>query len=146
MLTRKEGDKKFSMNQNFTLLFVFRRTLRIIMDAKRCHRSQWNQPFEIESHCTNLVKQTRCHCENVDIGLTRSNSFHLLWTEERRNAEVLLTNARVYTIAQILTAMLDHRKGFWVADHRQQTHPVHQLFPCQPDAVPSGTKSNPQNS
>ena len=34
-LTKKEGDKKFSMNQNLTVLFVLRRTLRIMMEAKR---------------------------------------------------------------------------------------------------------------
>lgn len=34
--TRKEGDKKFSMNQNLTVCFVFRRTLSIMMPTKRC--------------------------------------------------------------------------------------------------------------
>ena len=33
--TRNEGDKKFSMNQNFTVPFVLRSTLRIMIDAKR---------------------------------------------------------------------------------------------------------------
>lgn len=34
-LTRNDGDRKFSMNQNLTVLFVLRRTLRIMMDANR---------------------------------------------------------------------------------------------------------------
>lgn len=34
--TRNEGDKKFSMNQNLTVCFVFRRTLSIMMPTKRC--------------------------------------------------------------------------------------------------------------
>ena len=34
--TRNEGDRKFSMNQNLTVLFVWRRTLRIMIEAKRC--------------------------------------------------------------------------------------------------------------
>ena len=32
-LTRKEGERKFSINQNLTVLLVFRRTLRIMIDA-----------------------------------------------------------------------------------------------------------------
>lgn len=34
--TRKDGDKKFSMNQNLTVLFVLRKTLNIIIEANRC--------------------------------------------------------------------------------------------------------------
>jgi hypothetical protein len=33
--TRKEGERKFSMNQNLTVLFVFFITLRIMIDANR---------------------------------------------------------------------------------------------------------------
>lgn len=33
--TRKEGDKKFSMNQNLTVLFVFRKTLSIMIATNR---------------------------------------------------------------------------------------------------------------
>ena len=35
MRTKNEGERKFSMNQNFTVLFVLRRTLKIMIDAKR---------------------------------------------------------------------------------------------------------------
>lgn len=33
--TKKDGERKFSMNQNLTVLLVFFRTLRIIMETKR---------------------------------------------------------------------------------------------------------------
>ena len=33
-LTKKDGERKFSMNQNFTVPFVLRSTLRIMIDAK----------------------------------------------------------------------------------------------------------------
>lgn len=35
ILTKNEGDKKFSMNQNLTVLLVFRMTLNIMIEAKR---------------------------------------------------------------------------------------------------------------
>ena len=34
-LTKNEGERKFSMNQNFTVLLVLRKTLKIMIDAKR---------------------------------------------------------------------------------------------------------------
>ena len=34
-LTKNAGERKFSINQNLTVLFVLRRTLRIIIDANR---------------------------------------------------------------------------------------------------------------
>jgi len=33
--TRKDGDKKFSMNQNLTVLLVFFKTLSIMIEANR---------------------------------------------------------------------------------------------------------------
>ena len=38
ILTKNEGDKKFSINQNLTVLFVLRNTLRIMIPTKRCAR------------------------------------------------------------------------------------------------------------
>jgi hypothetical protein len=35
-LTKKDGDKKFSMNQNLTVLLVFFITLEIMIDANLC--------------------------------------------------------------------------------------------------------------
>lgn len=35
-LTRKEGERKFSMNQNLTVLFVWRMTEMAMMNANRC--------------------------------------------------------------------------------------------------------------
>lgn len=35
LLTRNEGERKFSINQNLTVLLVFRKTLRIMIEAKR---------------------------------------------------------------------------------------------------------------
>lgn len=35
LLTRNEGERKFSMNQNLTVLLVFRKTLIIMIEAKR---------------------------------------------------------------------------------------------------------------
>lgn len=34
-LTRKEGERKFSMNQNLTVLFVFLKTLKTMIPTKR---------------------------------------------------------------------------------------------------------------
>jgi hypothetical protein len=35
VLTRNEGDRKFSINQNLTVFFVFRRTLSIMIEDSR---------------------------------------------------------------------------------------------------------------
>ena len=40
-LTKKDGERKFSMNQNLTLLFVWRRTLVIMIDAKRYQECEY---------------------------------------------------------------------------------------------------------
>jgi hypothetical protein len=40
--TRKDGERKFSMNQNLTVLFVLRRTLKIMMDTNLWRKdSHW---------------------------------------------------------------------------------------------------------
>ena len=37
--TRKDGERKFSMNQNFTVCFVLRKTLKIMIDANLCKKT-----------------------------------------------------------------------------------------------------------
>lgn len=66
--TRNEGDKKFSMNQNLTLLFVCRRTLRIIIDAKRYTQTSVER-HEKEGPVAYLVEMSRSDCEDVDLSL-----------------------------------------------------------------------------
>ena len=41
-LTRKDGERKFSMNQNLTLLLVLRSTLKIMIEAKRYSKTTEN--------------------------------------------------------------------------------------------------------
>ena len=48
--TRKDGERKFSMNQNLTVWFVFLRTLRIMIEAKRYIKSSY-QPQNATTLC-----------------------------------------------------------------------------------------------
>jgi len=69
LCTRNEGDRKFSMNQNLTVLFVLRSTLRIMIPTNR-----WNLMFKrvLKLHHkreTYLVEKTRSNGEDVDLSL-----------------------------------------------------------------------------
>jgi hypothetical protein len=50
-LTRNEGERKFSMNQNLTLLFVLRKTLRIMIDTNRYNREEVQKALNEGGNC-----------------------------------------------------------------------------------------------
>jgi hypothetical protein len=85
-LTRNDGERKFSMSQNLTVLFVFLITLSIMIEDSRCVRLSLYIVLA-EGVPAYLVQMSRSNGEDIDVGLLRyawknfffSFMFHLFF-------------------------------------------------------------------